>query len=929
MTALRGTVLLIWSTLCLTAADPHAEFFEKRIRPVLVERCYKCHSLESGKDKGGLRVDSRESLVHGGGSGPAVVPGQPGKSLLLAAIRQVDPDTAMPPKGEPLPPEVVTDFESWINHGAVFPAALAAMKKDPREHWAFRPVAMPAVPAVKDRAWPRSDIDRFLLTRMEEAGIAPGADATVADLVRRLSLVLTGLPPSLDQQARVTSAAQLPAYVDELLAASAFGERWARHWMDLVRYAEGTGNEYDYAYQGAWLYRDYLVRAFNADLPYDHFVREHLIGDLMPPRSDATGRNEALVATTWWNLGEAATAPVDLANDEAERLDNRIDVLGKTFNALTLGCARCHDHKFDPVSMREYYGLYGIMAASPTTRRWSNHVVFEDAAGQLAGLRKAVHAEHPARAPVTVAPLALTGQEVLADFAGGVLPTGWHVDGHVEAVDGALAPYVGVAPGLWSGTLSTRLLAQIRSPTFVIAHDHVDVLASGNDATIQLVVANLQAIRDPIYDGLHQTITGGHGTWRWHRFDVGRWKGKRAHLEVFTGVRDPKKDIFSTQDRPGARFGLRTVLLNDGGQPEVPPGSAALHLLVAKPAQPALRAHIAKVIEALPQPERLLAVAELDGHDLPVHARGDANKLRSDTAPRTWLAICGTTPPANVGSGRRELVEALLAPTNPLTARVQVNRLWHYLFGRGLVPTVDNFGLLGEAPSHPELLDWLAQRFVTVHRWRMKPLIRELVLTRTWQLAVAPPPESDGANRWWSRAPLRRGEAEAVRDSILAVAGTLDRTMGGPSIPVPHRLGEAGTGGKDYAPPSGPLDGDRRRSIYLSVRRNYPSDFLMLFDLPATTGTFGQRDVSNVPTQALALLNDPFVVAQAKAWGKRIATLEASPEQRVTQMFREAFARMPTPDEVRLALVLVGDQAEGWNALALALFNAKEFIYVR
>lgn len=231
--------------------------------------------------------------------------------------------------------------------------------------------------------------------------------------------------------------------------------------MDLVRYADGTGNEFDYEYQGSWQYRDYLVRAFNADLPYDRFVRELIAGDLLPPRVDAEGRNEALIATTWWNLGEAATSPVDIANDEAERLDNRSDVLGKTFNALTLGCARCHDHKFDPVSMREYYGLYGIIAASPTTRRWSNQAVFADTAKKLAAGRTQVFADTPKRPAVAIEPLALAGQDVFADFTSGSMPVGWHIDGHVELVDGSLASHVGVAPGLWSGTLSTRLPAQV------------------------------------------------------------------------------------------------------------------------------------------------------------------------------------------------------------------------------------------------------------------------------------------------------------------------------------------------------------------------------------------------------------------------------------------------------------------------------------
>jgi len=621
--------VLLALPLVLAAAEPDHDFFEKRIRPVLVERCYQCHSLSAGKEKGGLRVDSRESLLAGGGTGPAVVPGDPDKSLLVQAIRHKDPDTAMPPKGGALPADAVKDFESWVRHGAVFPAALAAMKKSPLEHWAYKPVKAAPAPDVKDAAWPRNDSDRFLLAKMEAAGVKPGADATPEVLARRMSYFITGLPPAPEElQSFLTTYAQdaraaTAAYADKLLASPHYGERWARHWMDLVRYADGKGNEYDIEIEGAWRYRDYLVRAYNADVPYDQFVREQIAGDLIPVRRDpATGRNESLLGTTWWNLGEGATSPVDLPNDEAERLDNQIEVLGKTFNALTLGCARCHDHKFDPISMREYYGVFGTVAASPTVRAWSNDQEYERVAERLRPLRarttkNASGADAVAAEPYKAADAA---QKVLADFATGI-PDDWTLNGHAEVVNGATAPEFGLAPGLWSGTLSKKLPAIVRSQQFVLEHDHIDVLAAGDDATIQVVVANFQMIRSPLYDGLKKGIRGGAQAWKWYRFNVARWKGLRVHVEILSGKVHDTEKFLNTTDTANSQFGVRAVVFNNGAQ--LPRATGGCELSLAPPqAGEALAAEIAAIEKAIPAPERFLALGETGARDVPIYARG-------------------------------------------------------------------------------------------------------------------------------------------------------------------------------------------------------------------------------------------------------------------------------------------------------------------
>ncbi|HYG78081.1 MAG TPA: PSD1 and planctomycete cytochrome C domain-containing protein [Planctomycetota bacterium] len=941
MHILASKTAFVLSLLCLTLSrSVHAdgnseEFFEKRVRPIFSEHCFSCHSLSAGKDKGGLRMDSREALLAGGNTGPAIEPGKPEASLIVKAIRRTDPDLSMPPKKPPMPEGAIQDIERWIREGAAYPARLSAVKKNPAEtHWAFQPVKPQPVPAVRDAKWARTDIDRFLQARMEAAGLAPGGDAAPHVLARRMYLLLTGLPPKPEEldaflqayaQNRESATQQL---TEKLLASPAFGERWARHWMDVVRYADSKGHENDYEIEGAWQYRDYVIRALNADLPYDRFLREHIAGDLLPARLDpASGRNEAVLATAWWNFGETGFSPLDVAVEESDLLDNQIEVFGKTFNALTIGCARCHDHKFDPISAREYYGLFGMMKSSRVRRAWSNEVQFEQSAARLRALRdKADAALQPERAGMAfpVPPLELDGSKLMADFSKGI-PEGWMLTGHAEVIDEKNAASRGLPHGLWSGTLSRKLPASLRSPSFVIEDEHLHVLVGGQDAMVQVIIANHQTIREPIYGGLKHRVGSGNMGMRWHRFSIGRWKGLTAHVEIFTGTVDDQLRLFKTNDSPHNQFGIRAVILNNGKVPPAPPGVCESGMPRLAP-PPEIAAEIAAIEKQIPAPERYLALADINGSDVPIYARGDARKPREGTVPRKYLDVCGGGSTPKSGSGRLELAESLLSTKNPLTSRVIVNRVWHYLYGRGIVPSVDNFGVLGDAPSHPELLDFLATRFVTEYRWSMKRLIREIVLSRSWQLAGGSAPAADADNKLLSRFPLRRLEAEAIRDSIFAVAGTLDPKIGGPSIFTPHRFKGTLTNGVD--PPSGPIDGQRRRSLYLTVWRNYPYTFMDVFDKPPPMNTFGKRDISNVPAQALALLNEPFIAEQAKAWGQRISKLELSSSQRVERMYREAFSRPPSEREAQQALELVGQEKTGWEDLALALFNLKEFIYV-
>ena len=469
-------LLRIASAVAIFAAAPTAaiasqadEFFENRIRPILANHCYSCHSDKSGKSKGGLKLDSRAAIMAGGDSGSAVVVGKPDISLLMKAVRRKDEVVSAMPADAPLTDAQVKDLEKWIVDGVAFPDSGTKPKEDPLKHWAFQNVTNPAAPVVKATDWPRSRVDRFLLAKMEAAGLRPAPDASPAMIARRMAFAITGLPPTVTEVADVEKggAAALEKYADRLLASPAYGERWARHWMDLIRYADSSGHEYDYEVEGAWRYRDHLVRAFNADFPYDRFVKEQIAGDLLPPRV-VNGRNEALLATGWWQLQEQPAAPVDLANDEAERLDNMLDVLGKTFNGLTIGCARCHDHKFDPIRTKEYYGLFGIAASSPAARLWANGPAIEEQSAKLLKLRNQLDLKRDQPIYVPVDELKIGNGKLLGDFATG-LPDGWKLNGDAEAVHGLLANLRGYNPasGVGCSVANCRRMCARRSSRWI------------------------------------------------------------------------------------------------------------------------------------------------------------------------------------------------------------------------------------------------------------------------------------------------------------------------------------------------------------------------------------------------------------------------------------------------------------------------------
>ncbi|MDB5311449.1 MAG: Planctomycete cytochrome [Gemmataceae bacterium] len=925
------------------------EFFENKVRPILVANCTSCHGAE--KQKGSLRLDSRPALMKGGDTGPAMKPGDPAASLLVQMVRY-DGDIKMPPKGK-LAAEDVAVLTAWVKGGAPWPEGGSATQGGPaakfdiaaraKAHWSFQPVKRPAVPDLRGHPAPRNPVDAFLLAKLEPAGLtfAPPAEKRV--LIRRVYFDLIGLPPTPEEVEAFAADGAPDAFekvVEKLLASPHYGERWGRHWLDLVRYAETCGHEFDFEIPDAWRYRDYVIRAFNADVPYDRFLTEHLAGDLLatPRRNPKDGTNESLAATGFWYFHEALHSPVDVRKDQADRIDNQIDVFGKTVLGLTLACARCHDHKFDPIATRDYYALFGVLASS----RYQRADVADPApAAKLLDELKS------ARADLESALTAAGHSPVAAQIKPGadVLPSpgqdwrskavaferfdaGWRR--RWDAAGLGLRPEAG--DGFpHSGRELDRLGGALRSPTFTIDKPLLAARVAGRDAKARVVLNGLHLIQNPIYGGLAQPVNHGDDL-KWVVFDLRMWKGQTAYLELlddgpgYVAVSEVWFADASPPAEPGARVPTPP-------QADLPP--AARETAEVK----RLAARIRELEGKIPGPQRAPAMRDGTGQDERVFIRGNPKNLGVE-APRAFPEVFGRTSFTSAGSGRLDLAKAATDPANPLVARVMVNRIWKHHFGEGIVRSPDDFGYQGQPPTHPELLDWLAAEFVA-RGWSVKQMHRLIVLSTAYQQSARATPDqaakavtADPLNKLLYRQTVRRLEAEVIRDAMLAVSGRLDRAAGGPGV-LPYLTEHSVGRGK---PASGPLDGNGRRSIYLQVRRNFLNPMFVAFDYPTPFTTIGRRTVSNVPAQALTMLNNPFVLQQAGLWANRtLAAPGRTPEQRVQEMYKTAFGRAPTKDEDAIAVGFVAelsmeygkpDHPKAWADLAHVLFNAKEFIFV-
>lgn len=1031
------------------------EFFEREVRPLLLENCVGCHSQSVNKVKGGLNMDSRSSLIAGGDSGPGIDINQPENSLILEAVRRQGIE--MPPD-KPLSNGQVKVLERWLKMGAPWPEHAAQnqgenwIQRRVIEHWSWQPIKNYPVPEVETSSGLSNPIDAFVSQKLAEHGLRPTQPANRNDFIRRLFVDLVGLPPTSDELQRALSEEDDARLIDQLLASPQFGVRWGRHWLDLMRYSETLGHEFDYPIRHAWRYRESVVNAFNDDLSYDRLIAEHIAGDLLdnPRIHPLTGINESLAATAWWWLGDSVHAPVDVKNDWATRIENQVDVFSKSFLGMTVACARCHDHKFDPIGMQDYYGMTGV--AKSIRRRYAITDPHQTIIKHLLGLKsEMVSAEpqiqeawqaiqvqdverwldsalqrwrglaadklqqelplgsplYPLRLLITDGSepqfadsvnqfrqqLAQASQEylkwqaesrLLAEFNRG-LPPGWKYEAIAAATinresslvdwfDGDL-PVPARQSVFCSDRLGRNQFATLRSPNFDLTHRCVCLKVRGKSVPSTVCVDGyfMTEVQGLLFAD-HRKQIDQADDWGWvvHAGDLNKYLGDTSFL--------------SLESEAGGWFQIAEIRLSDRSPPQAPHPTALDLLASPFDSRQSFRAKVveflrqalvdsAKVRESsaesstessnraevarsmlrlgggmlfgdrqqsvagliqriqqnaarTPSPTVLIATEEGDPNDAAIELRGNPHRP-GEVVPRGCCqSIVPWTKPDVTSSGRVELVASLTHPEHPLVARVIVNRVWYHLMGRGLANSLDNLGALGGRPTHPELLDYLSSEFMQ-NGWSIKWLIRQIVLSRTYGLSSQPLPAhqvGDPDGSLYSHRTVRRLDAEVLRDSLLQACGTIDYQVTGPSIPVyltPQMTGRGRPGN------SGPLDGGNRRSVFVEVRRNFLNPFLVAFDFPMPSTTTGKRNTSNVPAQALGLLNDALVDEVSQRWASNTSAIVDS-RARVSQMISTAFGRPPSENEISRCLDFIqqsGDQ--GWNDFAHALINAKEFWYLK
>jgi hypothetical protein len=774
-----------------------------------------------------------------------------------------------------------------------------------RRHWAYQPPKERPAPSVRQESWVRTPIDRFILAKLEEKHLQPAPSADRATLIRRVTFDLIGLPPTTEEVEAFVTDTSPDAYrrvVERLLASPHYGERWARHWLDLVRFAETDGHEFDVDKPNAWRYRDYVIRAFNDDLPYKQFVTEQIAGDLRGQHRVAGEIDQPAVGTGFYWLGEIKNGAVDSNESIADRVDNQIDVIGKTFLGLTVACARCHDHKFDPIPTADYYSLAGFLHSS---RLRQVAVDTPEQSAQvnvlMAKIERLKHASAPT--PSDIEKTLYGKYQVYDDFSDGSR-SNWFMTGPAFRIGGGM---------LTSGAVSDTLEGIALSRPFIVEKQFVHVLMRGA-GEVRLVV-------DEYKDKGRRLKAGAN--WQWKTLEAKMTIGRSAYFEVVDFNRNGHLEVDtivqSSEEKPPAAL---------------PPD------VISQPVSD----EIAALEAQIPPSEFAMSTLDSDPRNVHINIRGSYKNPGAE-APRRFLTVLAgdNQPPITQGSGRLELAQRITADSNPLLARVMVNRIWLHHFGQGIVATPDNFGLTGDPPSHPELLDFLALEFAR-GGWSVKNMHRMMVLSNTYQMSSRPDAaadEADPQNKLLHRMPVRRLEAEVIHDSMLAVAGTLNPAVYGPGVPpyiTPYMDGDPR--GK---PASGPLDNNGRRSIYVQVRRNYLADFLVTFDYPPPISTIGRRNISAVPSQALFLMNNEFVTGQAQRWAERILLSAATPRGRVERMYREAFGRAPLPEETAEALNFAAKlearyagiggsespERRAWTDLAHVLFNTTEFVFVR
>jgi hypothetical protein len=905
----RATILALCLAALTKAAvagdDPAGlEFFESKIRPILVDNCYSCHSQKSPKIKGGLLLDSREGVLKGGDTGPAIKPGYVEESLLIKAVRYTDNDLRMPPKNKKLAQAQIADLEAWVKMGAPDPRisqfgarSVATIREKARTHWAFQPVREPKVPDVRNKKFVRTPLDNFVIAKLEEAKLMPSSRADKHTLIRRATFDLTGLPPTPEEVASFEADQSPDAYarlVDRLLASPRYGERWGRHWLDVARYADTKGYvfEEDRHYAYSYTYRDYVIRAFNEDLPYDQFIKQQIAADLLPDNGD----KRALAGLGYLTLGRR------FVNNIHDIIDDRIDVVCRGMMGLTVGCARCHDHKFDPIPARDYYSLYGVFASS-----------MEPAEEPLLGTevpakaREEYEAEHKKRVEERDnfrKEKELAMAEQLRSQAGDYLLAAYEAQHSTNKTDAETVAHnpkldpemlrrwmAGLdgwhksKPGIFAPWFAFAELSETNFPAK--AKELAGKFSANQDASnaINPLVAHAFAGEPPasmkdVAERYGNLITNIDKRWQ------EAISNSPATNALADAAQEAVRQIVYAADAPANLPRDQFDRLYD-----VPTGQKLREL----------QRHIEELdaTSAGAPPRAMALVDRPDPHDTHIFIRGNCDNPGPET-PREFLEILAgpNRKPFQKGSGRLELAEAIASPDNPLTARVLVNRVWMHHFGAALVTTPSDFGLRSDPPGNPELLDYLAARFVE-GGWSIKKLHRLIMLSGTYQqssLNNAACAMVDPNNQLLWRMNRQRLEFEAMRDTLLSVSGKLDLTPGGHAVDITVPTSD-------------------RRTVYGYVDRQNLPDLFRAFDFASPDTSSPRRFFTTVPQQALFLMNSPFVIEQAKSLVNRPEfKAETNDQQRLHLLYQLAFQREPSSEEVEWARQFLATPTNAFNS---------------
>ena len=995
-------------------AESDEDFFEARVRPVLVKHCQDCHGAK--KQEGGLRLDSRDAWMRGGDRGEAIVAGEPDKSLLIQAVRHADPDLKMPPDNKQLSASEIADLEAWVQRGAYDPRRESETQtsdrmdlEQSREFWSFQPLKTVSPPQHADDHWSRNAIDKFVHAELKKRELSPVADADRRALIRRATFDLTGLPPTVEEIKAFLqdeSANAFETVVDRLLQSPAYGERWGRHWLDVARYADTAGDGADYPVREAGKYRNWVINAFNDDQPFDEFVREQIAGDILAINGPTEKYADRVTATGFLAIGKRYGYK---ASPTYQYLDfgDVIDSVGRSLLGLSLGCARCHDHKYDPISAADYYAMYGIMESTqwafPGGEEQKRPAHFPPLVppDEVAKREKA-KAEELARIDSEIASLKSERAALDPDsHAGGAdlgfetqqagKPPGkpWFSAGPIEVTAEAQSPFdhihphgkFGIRVGSGKPNDGLRYVFEngLRATPAKQMHFTIDFRAVDASQTgafrLYLGRGVIESLAVECSVTASEFAVRSGSNWEVIRqITPGEWYTLRLTIDpaakTYSGIIGTRDDLTVFDDKQtGPNWdGVIDCFICDGighvagaasardldnlGLRETTFGAPDSGPVVPHTVEPDAQQRIAALdaeIKTLTKRRQAVStelsypvaygVAEGSPTNSRLQLRGEPHRL-SDEVPRRNLEVLGgEIVPAESGSGRLELANWITRPTNPLTARVFVNRVWQWHFGEGLVTTPSDFGSRGERPTHPELLDWLAGEFIA-SGWSVKSLHRLIMNSRTYQLASVDDEANlaaDPGNRWHWRYSRRSLDAESIRDAMLAISDRLDR-----NVPEAHPFPAVDKWAFTIHNPFHAVYDSNHRSVYLMVQRNRRHPYLALFDAADPNQSIASRQPTTTPTQALFLMNSPFVHEVSDGFARRVVSVSGDDHAKMRWAFETAHGQIPEDAVVDDAIAFVaayrekleGNDSTGekdiaaWSALARVLLTSNAFLYV-